>query len=71
MPALGVSLFLLAIGLILALAVTTTVSGVSLVAVGWILTAVGAFGVLLSLLFLMSFFPFGAREHVHHDDYVS
>ncbi len=48
---LGVSLFLIAIGAILAFAVDATVSGVDIHAVGWILLAVGAAGALLSLVF--------------------
>ena len=48
---LGVSLFLIAVGAILAFAVDATVSGVDIHAVGWILLAVGAVGVLISLMF--------------------
>lgn len=55
---LGVSIFLLAVGAILAFAVTKTVSGIDLVTVGWILMAVGGLGVLLSLLFWSSFAPY-------------
>jgi hypothetical protein len=60
----GVSLFLFAIGAILAFAVTYQVEGVDLAAVGWILMAVGVFGLLMYLLFLASFSPFyrGTRE---------
>jgi hypothetical protein len=47
----GGSIFLLAAGLILALAVNVSVSGVDLQLVGWILAAVGALGLLLSLVF--------------------
>jgi len=47
----GGSIFLLAAGLILALAVNVSVSGVDLQLVGWILAGVGALGLLLSLLF--------------------
>ena len=48
---LGVSLFLIAIGAILAFAVDYTASGVDINAVGWILLAVGAVGALISLMF--------------------
>ena len=37
----GFGAFLVVVGLILALAVTDTVNGIDLVAVGWIMTAVG------------------------------
>jgi hypothetical protein len=47
----GGSIFLLAAGLILALAVDVSVSGVDLQLVGWILAGVGALGLLLSLVF--------------------
>ncbi len=55
---LGVSIFLLALGAILAFAVTETVSGINLVTVGWILMAVGTLGVVLSLAFWSSFSPY-------------
>lgn len=45
----GGSIFLIAVGLILALAVDINVSGVDLEMVGWILSGVGAVGLLLSL----------------------
>jgi hypothetical protein len=48
---LGVSIFLIAVGAILAFAVTATTSGVNLVTVGWVLMAVGALGLFLSMLF--------------------
>jgi len=58
MPATGFSLFLIAVGAILAFAVTTTVAGISIPAVGVILLIVGLLGLLLSMMFLMSFSPF-------------
>ena len=61
---LGVSIFFLAVGAILAFAVTKTVSGVDLVTVGWILMGVGALGVLLSMLFWSSFSPYRQRTVV-------
>jgi hypothetical protein len=48
---IAVSLLLVAAGAILIWAVNTTVSGVDLVTVGWILFIVGIAGALLSLIF--------------------
>lgn len=70
MPALGISLILLAAGAILAFAVTSTVSGVAVGTIGVILMAVGAIGLLMSLLFMMSFSPFGNHSDVHVDHRV-
>lgn len=67
MPALGFSLFLIAVGAVLAFAVNTSVSGVSIYAVGIILLIVGVIGALLSMLFWTSFAPF-ARHDTTHDD---
>jgi hypothetical protein len=47
---LGISLFLIAIGAILAFAVTADVAGVALETVGVILLIVGGIGLLLSLI---------------------
>jgi len=44
----GLGAFLLAVGLILALAVTDTISGVDLTMVGWILALVGVLSLLLT-----------------------
>jgi hypothetical protein len=57
---IGVSIFLIAVGAILAFAVTATVEGIDLAMVGWILMGVGALGLLLSLLFWSSFSPYGS-----------
>ena len=46
----GASLFLIALGAILAFAVNATVSGLEISTIGVILMAVGAFGLALSLL---------------------
>jgi Domain of unknown function (DUF6458) len=51
---LGVSLILIAVGLILALAVNTHVSGVDIHTIGWIVTIVGAVGLVLSMIFWSS-----------------
>ncbi len=62
--ALGLSLFLIAVGAILAFAVTFEAAGIDLTAVGWILMIVGALGVVLSMLFWASFAPFRRVDHV-------
>lgn len=49
---IGVSVFLLAVGAILAFAVTASVAGIQLQTVGVILMVVGAIGLLISLLWL-------------------
>jgi hypothetical protein len=71
MPALGLSLFLIAVGAILAFAITTAVEGVDIAAVGYILMAIGFVGLLLSLLFWTSFAPLGSgrRRENHEVDY--
>ena len=46
---IGSSIGLIALGLILALAVSVNVRGIDLTLVGWILTAVGLLGLLVSL----------------------
>ncbi len=50
---IGIGLFLIAAGAILAFAVTATVGGVTLTTAGVILMVVGAVGVLLDLLLFM------------------
>jgi len=68
MPALGLSLFLIAVGAILAFAVNVTVTGIDIAAVGWILLIVGFVGLLLSLLFWTTFAPFGTmRRSEYHE----
>jgi len=57
-----VSLFLIAAGAVLAFAVNTTVSGLDLVAMGWILMGVGALGAVLSLIYWASWGGFGERR---------
>jgi hypothetical protein len=49
---IGISLLLIAAGAILVWAVDISVSGVSLVTVGWILLIVGALGALVSLIMM-------------------
>lgn len=59
MPALGLSLLFVAAGAILRFAIATTVDGVAIEAIGVILMIVGAIGLVMSLLFMMSFSPYG------------
>jgi hypothetical protein len=59
---IGLSLFLIAVGAILAWAVSGTVTGLDIQAVGVILMLVGAVGLVLSLLFWASFAPLSRRE---------
>lgn len=56
---IGVSILLLAVGAILAFAVDVTTEGINLNTVGVILMAVGAVGLLASMLFWSSFSPYG------------
>jgi hypothetical protein len=51
---IGASLFFIAVGAILAFAVTDSINGVDLVAVGWILMGIGALGAVLSMIFWSS-----------------
>jgi hypothetical protein len=46
---IGVSIFLIAVGAILAFAVSTTVSGIDIAVVGYILMAVGILGLVMTL----------------------
>ena len=57
----GTSIFLIAVGAILAFAVNATVQGLDLVTVGWILMGVGALGILISLAFWDTW-GFGSRS---------
>jgi hypothetical protein len=59
---LGVSLFLIAVGAVLAFAVNTTVNGLDIVTVGWILMLVGGLGAVLSLLFWSSWGGFAGTQ---------
>lgn len=66
---IGVSLFFIAVGAILAWAVNTTVTGVDINTVGAILMVVGVIGLLLSLLFWSSIgsYGFSRRDVVERD----
>lgn len=66
---IGASIFLIAVGLILALAVHASVGGIDIQLIGWILAAVGVLGLVLTLLI------WGPRrrdtvveERIVHDD---
>ncbi|OAI39111.1 hypothetical protein AYO38_08240 [bacterium SCGC AG-212-C10] len=65
MPALGISLILLAAGAILTWAVSASIEGAALPTIGVILMIVGGIGILMSLLFMMSFSPFGSHTSGH------
>jgi hypothetical protein len=64
---IGVSLILIAAGAILAFAVHVSTSGFNVNTVGYILLAVGAVGVLLSLMFWSSWGGVGGRRTVVED----
>ena len=69
---MGVSLLLIAVGAILVWAVDTTVSGIEIHTIGWILLAVGGIGALLSLIFWSSWGGVGGpadRRRVVREDY--
>lgn len=59
---IGVSIFLIAVGAILAFAVEFDAEGVNLETIGFILMIVGGIGLLASLLFWSSFSPYGRRR---------
>jgi hypothetical protein len=59
---IGVSLFLMAAGAILAWAVEVEAEGFDLNMIGIILLIVGVVGLLLSMLFWSSFAPFAHRD---------
>lgn len=59
---IGISVFLIAVGAVLAFAVDVGTSGVDLDAIGVILMLVGGLGLLVSMLFLASWAPFRRTE---------
>ena len=61
--ATSTSLFLIAVGAILAIAIDYRVVGIDINAIGVILMVVGGIGLLFSLLFLASFAPFRSDPH--------
>lgn len=67
---LGFSIFLIALGAILAFAVTYEFAGVDIQVVGWILLVVGLVGLVLSMLFWSSWGGPGylTRRRTYVDD---
>jgi hypothetical protein len=65
---IGVSLILIAVGAILAWAVSAEVSGVDIQVVGVILLIVGAIGIVLSLIFWSSWGGYHRRETVVREE---
>jgi hypothetical protein len=65
---IGVSLFLIAVGAILAFAVERAVDGLNIEVVGWILMGVGALGLVLSLFFWSTWGGFNRRRQVVVDE---
>jgi hypothetical protein len=68
---IGASIFLIAVGLILALAINVDTDGaIDVPMVGWILVVVGTVGILLSLIFWSSWGGVGGwrRETITRDD---
>jgi len=61
---IGASIFLIAVGLILALAVNVQVSGLDIAVIGWILVAAGVVGLAMTLL------VFGPRSTARRDTVV-
>jgi hypothetical protein len=61
---IGASIFLIAVGLILALAVNVSVSGLDIAVIGWILVAAGVVGLAMTLL------VFGPRSTARRDTVV-
>lgn len=56
---IGASVFLIAVGAILAFAVHVTLSGIDLQAVGWILMGVGAIGLIVAIVMFDSWGGWG------------
>ncbi len=67
MPAVGISLILIAIGAVLAFAVTASVQGIALPTMGVILMVVGGFGLLISLVYLMTATSAEIEHDIHHE----
>jgi len=65
------SIVLIAVGAILAFAVTATVSGLEIQTVGWILMIVGVIGLILSLIFWSSWGGFQSTRttRIERTDY--
>ena len=65
--AIGISLILIAVGAILAFAVSATVSGLDVMVVGVILMIVGGVGLIISMLFLATWAPYYRGERVREE----
>jgi hypothetical protein len=65
---IGVSIFLIAVGAILAFAVTAEVSGLDISTVGWILMIVGGLGLVLSIVFWWTWGGGGYRRETYVRD---
>jgi Flp pilus assembly protein protease CpaA len=65
---IGVSIFLIALGAILAFAVSAEVAGVDIQTVGWILLVVGIVGLVLSMIFWSSWGGWGGRRRTYVED---
>ena len=69
---LGIGIVLSAVGAVLAFAVSATVSGVNVHAVGWILLIVGIISILLSMIFWSSWagpgYFSGTRRRTYIDE---
>lgn len=65
---IGVSIFLIAVGAVLAFAVHTYVSGVDINTIGWIVMGVGVLGLLVDLLLFMPRRRRYAAQSVVYDD---
>ena len=59
---LGVGIFLIAVGAVLAFAIHVSANGVDLHTIGYILMGVGALGIILSLMFWSSWGGFGGTR---------
>lgn len=64
MPGLGLSLILITVGAILAFAVNEPVEGIEVPTVGAILMVVGGIGLLISLFYMTSLWPFTRTTYV-------
>ncbi len=64
MPGIGISVFLFAVGAILALAVNVQTQGIDLNMIGVILMVVGAVGFFASMLFWAPWAPYGRERTI-------
>jgi uncharacterized protein DUF6458 len=68
---IGVSIFLIAVGAILAFAVEAEASGIDVQTVGWIVLGVGVLGLVLSMIFWSSWGGpayFGGRRRTYVEE---